>query len=368
MRLNSLLQLHLDHGSEGISDHPDCRAHIALQRSALCSFTHSDGISVPDATWSGALVWAAGPNTSRGDRSGRVVSGCAGCCPRQRSVRPLVTLGQSSQLLSLCRNQYNPSRLVTSNRSQHSTHSPACLASPIPTPTLPPSSSTPDSPTHFPFAHTASCKHRRRPCPFTPESVSPDLTGQGGDTTTPLPRTPPLCSGRGSISRSLLWPCVRRGRRPQAHRWTFAPSPASELGSSPRTLRRQVHMPSCTLSSQVCDLELTSARGELLAWLNELLAPNVIQKVEECGKGIIYCQVSLRTASRAVRSVRRGRARRSRRHLDASAHCCTARVLLLDRNSTSALPVQPQSICRNRGIERRRLQLRSGLAKLTSDP
>ncbi|EJT51275.1 hypothetical protein A1Q2_00320 [Trichosporon asahii var. asahii CBS 8904] len=50
-------------------------------------------------------------------------------------------------------------------------------------------------------------------------------------------------------------------------------------------------MPSCTLSSQVCDLELTSARGELLAWLNELLAPNVIQKVEECGKGIIYCQI-----------------------------------------------------------------------------
>lgn len=89
-------------------------------------------VSVPDATWSGALVRAAGPNTSRGDRSGRVVSGCAGCCPRQRSVRPLVTLGQSSQLLSLCRNQYNPSRLVTSNRSQHLTHSPVFLASPIP--------------------------------------------------------------------------------------------------------------------------------------------------------------------------------------------------------------------------------------------
>lgn len=227
MRLNSLLQLHLDHGSEGISDHPDCRAHIALQRSALCSFTHSDGISVPDATWSGALVWAAGPNTSRGDRSGRVVSGCAGCCPRQRSVRPLVTLGQSSQLLSLCRNQYNPSRLVTSNRSQHSTHSPAFLASPIPTPTLPPSSSTPDSPTHFPFAHTASCKHRRRPCPFTPESVSPDLTGQAatlqprcrGHRLCAVDAAPSLglCSGRVSVAAAAHKPIAGRLRpRPQA--------------------------------------------------------------------------------------------------------------------------------------------------------
>ncbi|WOO80914.1 Protein BIM1 [Vanrija pseudolonga] len=33
------------------------------------------------------------------------------------------------------------------------------------------------------------------------------------------------------------------------------------------------------------------SRGELLAWLNDLLAPNVLTKVEECGKGVIYCQV-----------------------------------------------------------------------------
>ncbi|GMK54057.1 hypothetical protein CspeluHIS016_0106430 [Cutaneotrichosporon spelunceum] len=33
------------------------------------------------------------------------------------------------------------------------------------------------------------------------------------------------------------------------------------------------------------------SRGELVSWLNDLLAPQVVQKVEECGKGIIYCQV-----------------------------------------------------------------------------
>lgn len=38
--------------------------------------------------------------------------------------------------------------------------------------------------------------------------------------------------------------------------------------------------------------KLTAARGELLAWLNDLLAPQVVQKVEECGKGVILCQVS----------------------------------------------------------------------------
>jgi hypothetical protein len=36
---------------------------------------------------------------------------------------------------------------------------------------------------------------------------------------------------------------------------------------------------------------LTPARGELLAWLNELLG-QAPAKVEECGKGAIYCQVS----------------------------------------------------------------------------
>ncbi|KAL7424249.1 microtubule integrity protein mal3 [Cryptotrichosporon argae] len=33
------------------------------------------------------------------------------------------------------------------------------------------------------------------------------------------------------------------------------------------------------------------SRGELLTWLNELLAPSEIKKVEECGKGAIYCQI-----------------------------------------------------------------------------
>ncbi|BEJ12277.1 hypothetical protein CspHIS471_0207370 [Cutaneotrichosporon sp. HIS471] len=33
------------------------------------------------------------------------------------------------------------------------------------------------------------------------------------------------------------------------------------------------------------------SRGELLSWLNDLLAPQVVQKVDECGKGIVYCQV-----------------------------------------------------------------------------
>ena len=35
-----------------------------------------------------------------------------------------------------------------------------------------------------------------------------------------------------------------------------------------------------------------SARGELVAWLNELLAPQQITKLEQCGTGSIYCQVS----------------------------------------------------------------------------
>ncbi|CAK9783876.1 hypothetical protein CC85DRAFT_288875 [Cutaneotrichosporon oleaginosum] len=34
-----------------------------------------------------------------------------------------------------------------------------------------------------------------------------------------------------------------------------------------------------------------ASRGELIAWLNDLLAPQVVQKVEECGKGVILCQV-----------------------------------------------------------------------------
>jgi hypothetical protein len=37
---------------------------------------------------------------------------------------------------------------------------------------------------------------------------------------------------------------------------------------------------------------LTLARGELLAWLNDLLG-QAPAKVEECGKGAIYCQVGV---------------------------------------------------------------------------
>ncbi|WRT67425.1 uncharacterized protein IL334_004396 [Kwoniella shivajii] len=33
------------------------------------------------------------------------------------------------------------------------------------------------------------------------------------------------------------------------------------------------------------------SRGELLAWLNELLEPTVITKVEQCGTGSVYCQI-----------------------------------------------------------------------------
>ncbi|WVF71912.1 hypothetical protein IAT40_006722 [Kwoniella sp. CBS 6097] len=33
------------------------------------------------------------------------------------------------------------------------------------------------------------------------------------------------------------------------------------------------------------------SRGELLAWLNELLQPMVITKVEQCGTGAVYCQI-----------------------------------------------------------------------------
>ncbi|ORY29980.1 calponin homology domain-containing protein [Naematelia encephala] len=33
------------------------------------------------------------------------------------------------------------------------------------------------------------------------------------------------------------------------------------------------------------------SRGELLAWLNDLLAPNDIKKLEQCGTGAVYCQV-----------------------------------------------------------------------------
>lgn len=46
--------------------------------------------------------------------------------------------------------------------------------------------------------------------------------------------------------------------------------------------------------SKHVDMALTcAARGELLAWLNELLAPYQITKVEQCGTGATYCQVSL---------------------------------------------------------------------------
>lgn len=34
-----------------------------------------------------------------------------------------------------------------------------------------------------------------------------------------------------------------------------------------------------------------TARGELLAWLNDLLAPTVITKLEQCGTGSVYCQI-----------------------------------------------------------------------------
>ncbi|WVO14115.1 hypothetical protein L204_101743 [Cryptococcus depauperatus] len=33
------------------------------------------------------------------------------------------------------------------------------------------------------------------------------------------------------------------------------------------------------------------SRGELIAWLNDLLAPSVVTKLEQCGKGDIYCQI-----------------------------------------------------------------------------
>ncbi|WWC60813.1 uncharacterized protein I303_103389 [Kwoniella dejecticola CBS 10117] len=33
------------------------------------------------------------------------------------------------------------------------------------------------------------------------------------------------------------------------------------------------------------------SRGELLAWLNELLEPLTITKVEQCGTGSVYCQI-----------------------------------------------------------------------------
>jgi len=33
------------------------------------------------------------------------------------------------------------------------------------------------------------------------------------------------------------------------------------------------------------------SRGELLAWLNDLLAPQQITKLEQCGSGSVYCQV-----------------------------------------------------------------------------
>ncbi|WWC89847.1 uncharacterized protein L201_004775 [Kwoniella dendrophila CBS 6074] len=33
------------------------------------------------------------------------------------------------------------------------------------------------------------------------------------------------------------------------------------------------------------------SRGELLAWLNELLEPQVLTKVEQCGTGSVYCQI-----------------------------------------------------------------------------
>ncbi|WVR05429.1 hypothetical protein IAU60_002444 [Kwoniella sp. DSM 27419] len=33
------------------------------------------------------------------------------------------------------------------------------------------------------------------------------------------------------------------------------------------------------------------SRGELLAWLNDLLAPITLTKVEQCGTGSVYCQI-----------------------------------------------------------------------------
>lgn len=34
-----------------------------------------------------------------------------------------------------------------------------------------------------------------------------------------------------------------------------------------------------------------TARGELLAWLNDLLAPTIVTKLEQCGTGSVYCQI-----------------------------------------------------------------------------
>ena len=34
------------------------------------------------------------------------------------------------------------------------------------------------------------------------------------------------------------------------------------------------------------------ARGELLAWMNDLIHPTQITKIEQCGTGAVYCQVS----------------------------------------------------------------------------
>ncbi|ODN83402.1 hypothetical protein L202_01545 [Cryptococcus amylolentus CBS 6039] len=34
------------------------------------------------------------------------------------------------------------------------------------------------------------------------------------------------------------------------------------------------------------------SRGELLAWLNDLLAPTVVTKLEQCGTGSVYCQIT----------------------------------------------------------------------------
>jgi hypothetical protein len=45
-------------------------------------------------------------------------------------------------------------------------------------------------------------------------------------------------------------------------------------------------------------LTLPPARGELIAWLRDALNVS-ITKVEECGKGVVYCEVSVERSGAA---------------------------------------------------------------------
>jgi len=48
------------------------------------------------------------------------------------------------------------------------------------------------------------------------------------------------------------------------------------------------------------DMLILSARGELLAWMNDIIHPTHITKIEQCGTGAVYCQVSLARCKPAV--------------------------------------------------------------------